>query len=146
MAAVKLESESAVHGVRRLMRRAARFVFRMHTTDVLARRIADPPPGQPENTRLLLHRLESMADVAERTPWLLHGQFDALQLHFPLLNPLRRARWRREVARRFRRGDVGYVAEIDGEIAGWIWALSRPDIRQAGSGLHIYLAPGDVYL
>jgi hypothetical protein len=131
---------------RRLLRRAARFVFRSYTTDLLARSIADPPPEPPEDTGLVLHRLTSPADVAERTPTLPHGQFDDLEVRLPWLNPLRRARWRREVAGRFRRGDVGYVATVDGEIASWIWMSSRPDIRQAGSGLHIHLAPGDVYL
>ena len=146
MAAVTLQGESAVPPVRRLVRRAGRFFFRSYTTDLLARRIADPPPEQPESTGLVLHRLTSLADVAAKTPSLPHGQFDDLELRLPFLNPLRRARWRREVAGRFRRGDVGYVATVDGEIAGWIWTRSGPHIRQEGSGLHVHLAPGEMYL
>jgi hypothetical protein len=148
MAADTLESESSVRGVRRLMRRAARFVFRSYRTDVVARRIADPPPEQPADTRLVLHRLRSMADAAVKTPPLPHGQFDDLPLHFPSLNPLRRARWRREVGGRFRRGDVGYVATVDDEIAGWIWMSPGPGpvVRDAKSGLRIRLEPGDAYL
>ena len=146
MAAVTLRSESTDPSVRRLARRAARFAFRPYTTDLLGRRIADPPPEQPENAGLVLHRLTSLADVAERTPSLPHGQFDDLQLHLRFLNPLRRARWRREVAGRFRRGDIGYVATVDGQIAGWIWRCAGPVIRRAGSGLRIHLAPGDAYL
>jgi GNAT superfamily N-acetyltransferase len=146
MATITLETAPAVPAVRRLMRRAARFVFRSYTTDVVARRIAEPPPEQVKGTGLVLHRLTSVADAAHKTPSLFYGQFDDLQLPFPLLNPLRQARWRREVAGRFRRGDVAYVATLDGEIAGWIWMSASPVSREAGSGHRIHLAPGDVYL
>jgi hypothetical protein len=146
MSALTFASEPAVPAGRRLVRRAARFAFRAYTRDVLARRIADPPPEQPENLGLVLHRLESVADAAGKTPSLSRGEFEDLQLHLPLLHPLRRARWRRAVGERFRRGDVAYVATVDGDIAGWIWLSSRAVIRGAGTGLRIHLEPGDAYL
>jgi GNAT superfamily N-acetyltransferase len=146
MAAITLGTDPAVPAVRRVMRSAARCVFRSYTTDVVARRIADRPPDQLKDTGVVLHRLRSLADAAVMTPSLLHGQFDDLPLHLPVLNPLRRARWRREVVNRFRRGDVAYVATVDGDIAGWIWMSHDRVIRDSRTGLCIHLEPGDAYV
>jgi GNAT superfamily N-acetyltransferase len=52
----------------------------------------------------------------------------------------RRARVRSFLAR----GDVGYVAIVDGRFAGWIW-LSRTSHRDPWSGLWIRLAADEAY-
>ena len=42
------------------------------------------------------------------------------------------------------RGDVGFVAIVDGAFAGWIW-LSRTTHRDPWSGLHVHLADDEAY-
>jgi ribosomal protein S18 acetylase RimI-like enzyme len=42
------------------------------------------------------------------------------------------------------RGDVGYIALVDGEFAGWLW-ISRMTFRDPWSGLRVRLAPDEAY-
>jgi len=42
------------------------------------------------------------------------------------------------------RGDAGYLAGVDGRLAGWIW-LSRVTHRDPWSGLRIRLGPDEAY-
>jgi GNAT superfamily N-acetyltransferase len=42
------------------------------------------------------------------------------------------------------RGDVGYIALVDGEFAGWLW-ISRVTFRDPWSGLRVRLAPDEAY-
>jgi RimJ/RimL family protein N-acetyltransferase len=42
------------------------------------------------------------------------------------------------------RGDVGYIGLVEGEFAGWIW-ISRESYRDPWSGVHIRLAPDELY-
>ncbi|MGK5110410.1 hypothetical protein [Geodermatophilus sp. CPCC 205506] len=118
----------------------------MHTSDVVARRIDDPPPAPPQDTGLVLHCLRSMADVAAQAPALCLGRADDVRLSLKVLNPLRRARWPRQIAGRFSRGEVCHLATLDGEVASWIWMSRRPLVRDRSSGLRFRLAPGDAYI
>jgi GNAT superfamily N-acetyltransferase len=44
-----------------------------------------------------------------------------------------------------RRGDVAYVAVLDGNFAGWFWLSRSPYRRYPGSGLKVRLAPDEAY-
>ncbi len=56
---------------------------------------------------------------------------------------LPRARWR-TVRPFLQRDDVGYVATVGGEFAGWVW-VSRKSHRDPWSGLDIRLADDEAY-
>src|SRR5947209_16581785 len=52
-------------------------------------------------------------------------------------------RYRQKPLKNFlNRGDVGYVGQVGGEFAGWIW-ISRVSFRDPWSGLLVRLAPDE---
>jgi hypothetical protein len=111
-------------GLRRLWRGALRRILFLYTADIVGRRITEEPRTFHADDNLVLHRVTSLSD--------------------PILNaPGMYARRPRGMAGRFERGDVAYIATVQGEVAAWVW-LSR--VSYPTGVLRIRLAPGDCYM
>ena len=62
------------------------------------------------------------------------------------LAPLLRWRRTRRTAKRFRQGDVAYVATSADQVAAWVWVSRLHSFRCRWSGLHFRLDPDEAYL
>ena len=111
------------HLKRRLAEQLER-VVEVARTDVLARDAKRPV--RPHRGRVEVHVERCTADRSEECERLL---------------PVAR---RRDAQTFFARGDVGYVATVDGRFAGCIW-VSRTTHRDGWSGLRIRLAADEAY-
>jgi GNAT superfamily N-acetyltransferase len=111
--------------LRSLPAAAARKIAAVHTVDILRRPTDQAPPAVKTAAGFVLHKVTSADDV------LLS------------LAPVP-ARRRRQVPAAIARGDIAYLATVDGEVAAWIW-LSRVSHRDSWSGLRFRLRPEECY-
>lgn len=108
-----------------LVRAVVRRLFTVYTVDIVQRSTAQQVPSPRADANLKLHRVTSKDDVVLRRA------------------PVRRRRLR-QAERALARGDLAYMAALDGEVVAWAW-VSRVSHRDAWSGLTFRLKPSECY-
>jgi hypothetical protein len=108
-----------------LGRAILRRVFAVYTVDIVQRDTAQAPRAPMVQADLKLHKVTSE-----------EGHF----LNRAPVGVRRLKRARQDLAR----GDVAYVATLDGEIVAWVW-VSRVSHRDPWSGLRFHLSLGECY-
>ncbi|MCW2778051.1 MAG: hypothetical protein JWN17_1776 [Frankiales bacterium] len=112
--------------------------------DVLARSTA-PRPVAPR-PGLAVVRETALDGLLRDAPGERSGRLVTLVGRSALLSRAQLRSRRRRHRARFARGDVAYVATLDGELAAWAWVALGPHVDCRWSGLHFELDPGDAYL
>lgn len=130
----------------------------MSVRPIVTRRMARIAPRSGRDQRIDLTKLRRVLEVVKTdvVEWPTTRSLPPVKARVPTellrVEPGSASQWRaivparqhRDVETFLRRGDVGYLATVGGEFAGWVW-MSRQTHRDPWSGLTIRLADDEAY-